>query len=423
MKKRLAVMGRTALLILLVMVAFLGGIYFDRGQTTAFAAPGDQTTPPDFTVFTRVWNLVFDRYVDRKAIDPQKMMYGAISGMLDTLGDTGHTHFSPPSEARANQQDLQGQFEGIGATVGTRDGQVIISSPMPGSPAERAGIRAGDAILQVDGVSVAGMSLDQVISRVRGPKDTSVRLTVLHPGDSEPVDIAIVRGVISVPKTSWAMIPGTKIAHIRLYQFNNGLSRETRQAIDDAKAAGAVGLIIDVRDNPGGLLNEAVDTTSLFLKGGNVLLEQDSTGKQTPFATHNPGLAADLPAVVLVNYGTASAAEILAGALQDSGQATIIGTRTFGTGTVLSTFRMTDGSELLLGTAEWLTPNGHFIKGNGIQPDQTVRLPAGALTLLPEREKDMTVADFQANTDAQVQAAVKLLSQKLQAMPESQVAP
>ena len=264
-------------------------------------------------------------------------------------------------------------------------------------------------MLQVDGVDVSGLTVDQIISRVRGPKGTAVRLTVLHPGDTDPVDIVIVREEIILPKTNWSFVPGTHIAHIRLYQFTNNVSRETAQAIHEARDLGASGLIIDVRDNPGGLLDEVTRVTSQFLKSGNVLLEQDAQGKRTPVAVRGAEAATDLPMVVLVNYGSASASEIFAGALQDYRRASIVGTRTFGTGTVLSTFNMPDGSHLVLGTAQWLTPNAHFIKGNGIVPDFNVRMPGSALTLMPEQESKMSEAEFNASNDSQLQFAVRLL--------------
>lgn len=410
MRSRLRQLQRLVLQSILLVCVFAGGIYFERAQEVAQAAPNAAATPaPDFGVFTRVWNLVYEQYVDRAAIDPKKMMYGAISGMLDSLGDSGHTRFETPDEVKRQATDDSGKFEGIGATIGTHEGQTIISAPLPGSPAERAGVRAGDVMLQVDGVDVSGLTVDQIISRVRGPKGTAVRLTVLHPGDTDPVDIVIVREEIILPKTNWSFVPGTHIAHIRLYQFTNNVSRETVQAIHEARDLGASGLIIDVRDNPGGLLDEVTRVTSQFLKSGNVLLEQDAQGKRTPVAVRGAEAATDLPMVVLVNYGSASASEIFAGALQDYRRASIVGTRTFGTGTVLSTFNMPDGSHLVLGTAQWLTPNAHFIKGNGIVPDFNVRMPGSALTLMPEQESKMSEAEFNASNDSQLQFAVRLL--------------
>jgi carboxyl-terminal processing protease len=410
MRSLLHHLPRLILQFALLALAFTGGVYFDRLINVAQAAPEAVATPaPDFSVFTRVWNLVYEQYVDRAAIDPKKMMYGAISGMLDTLGDSGHTRFENPDEVKRQAADDSGKFEGIGATIGTRDGQTIISAPLPGSPAERAGIRAGDVMLQVDGADVSSLTVDQIISRVRGPKGTSVRLTVLHPGDSGPVDITIVREEINLPRTSWSFVPGTHIAHIRLYEFSTNVSREVIQAIEQARAQNATGLIIDVRDNPGGLLSEVTRVTSQFLKSGNVLLEQDAQGKRSPVTVRGTGVATDLPAVVLINYGSASASEIFAGALQDYKRASIVGTRTFGTGTVLSTFNMPDGSHLVLGTSQWLTPNGHFIKGNGIAPDFNVRMPGGALTLMPEQESKMSQADFRGFNDTQLLFAVDLL--------------
>ncbi|RME71311.1 MAG: S41 family peptidase [Chloroflexi bacterium] len=398
------------LLLLVVVAAFGGGVYAARmgllpGTETVQAA--DQ--PPEFAVFWQVWGLVQRYFVDREALDPTQMTYGAIRGLIDSLGDEGHTRFLTPDEARRQQTDITGSFFGIGATVGIRDGLPVIVSPFDGSPADQAGLKPGDIIIEVDGEDVTTLPLNDVVDRIRGEEGTEVVLTIFRPDTNQSLDISIIRAEIKIPATDWAMVPGTDVALIRMIQFNGNLKDELVADIQEARNAGASALIVDVRNNPGGLLEQAIEVTSQFLSEGNVLLQEDAQGNRETYPVKPGGVATDIPLVVLVNGGSASAAEIFAGAIQDHQRGPVVGETTFGTGTVLQPFELDDGSVLLLGTSQWLTPNGRLIRKNGIEPDVLVDLPAGADLLSPGEVKEMTLDEIAASEDAQLLKALELL--------------
>ncbi len=413
-------MGRWRQLFLtLVVLAIISGSSFTAGITAERSGlvPGSlHIEPPElvsqFSVFWQAWGLVQDHFVDRQAVDPRTMTYGAIEGMLTSLGDPGHTRFLTPDEAKMQSSDIAGEFQGIGAELGQKDGVLIVVAPLDGSPAQKAGIQAGDALLAVDGQQVAGMSLDQVVRMVRGPEGSKVTLTVIHPNGMSTTDVTIVRAKIEVHPVTWAMVPGTKIAHLRISQFSANTNKDLLAALKELRAAGAQGMVVDLRSNTGGLLDQCISVTSQFLSGGNVLLEQDAQGNRKAQAVQPGGQATDLPMVVLINRGTASAAEIFAGAIQDNQRAKLVGETTFGTGTVLSSFQLSDGSALLLGTSEWLTPNGRQIWKHGVEPDVPVQTTANTTALSPRNEADMSVDQFRAANDAQLMKALELLGQK-----------
>ena len=401
-------------LLVLITGSFAGGAmaaqmgYLPRivPASAAADAPTD-----DMSVFWEAWRLIRANYVDRAALEhPNQLAYAAIRGVTDALGDTGHTRFLTPEEASAENEHLDGKFFGIGAYLGVDDQKrPFIITPFAGSPAEKAGIRAGDVILQVDGVDVTGMPLDDVVSRIKGEKGTKVTLTVLHENESVPQDITVVRDEIKIPAVDWAFIPDTKIAFIRLNQFSGVVNEQMVAAIKSAQAEGATALIVDVRMNGGGLLDQAIKVSSQFLQDGDVLLEKNAKGDVKHFPVEKGGIALDIPLVVLVDKGTASAAEIFAGAIQDHKRGTVIGEKTFGTGTVLTPYTLSDGSMLLLGTSEWLTPDGRQIWRHGITPDETVELSADQHLLIPPDVKKMTADEFQQAGDAQLLAAVKAI--------------
>jgi carboxyl-terminal processing protease len=329
--------------------------------------------------------------------------------MVDALGDTGHSRFLSPEMVQEQHDFTSGQVEGIGAYVEIKDGHVVIVAPMDGSPAQQAGLHPGDVILKVDGEDVTGMPIDQVVSRILGPAGTSVTLTVLPSGTEQTRDVTLVRAHITLQNVIWKQLPGTRIAHVRIVAFSKGVTDDLKQALSEIQQEELAGIILDLRSNPGGLLSEAIGTASQFLQGGNVLLEKDAQGKISPVAVVQGGLAPDLPLVVLIDAGSASAAEIVAGALQDAGRAKLVGETTFGTGTVLNEFSLSDGSALLLATEEWLTPNGRTIWHQGIAPDVQVTLEQGSSPLLPEAEEGMTPEQVQNSGDAQLLRALELL--------------
>ena len=346
------------------------------GITVRTASASDE--PPQFDVFWEVWDLVDEYFVDQDNIDPMRMTYGAINGMLATLGDDNHTIFFSPEEAEQQESQLEGSFEGIGAFVEGHETGFRIVAPIHGSPAEEAGILAGDIVLKVDGEDIGGIPEWEIISRIRGPAGTSVVLTVLHPNETEPTDITVVRGKIDVESVTWARIPETNYIYLQISQFASDTGDELQkslEAIDAQVAAGEAidGVVLDLRNNPGGYLQEALRVNTQFLDAGKMILhERDAEGEIRTYRSVGNGLARTYPMIVLINQGTASAGEITAGALKENGRAKLIGQPTLGTGTVLQPFNLSDGSVLRLGVTNWLTPEKNLIKGEGVQPDSVV---------------------------------------------------
>lgn len=407
--KGMKLLARRFLVLLLLAVVFAAGAAVDRaGLLPGATANEPQGVKSTFSIFWEAWDLVQQHFVDRAAVDPKGMTYGAIEGMLDSLGDVGHTRFLSPEDLRKEQEALAGRLEGIGAELVVRNGHPTVLAPLAGSPAQAAGLRPGDAIVRVDGKDVADLSLEQVVNLVRGPSGTSVTLTVLHPGETVLTDITITRARVTVPNVSWNRLSGTNIAHVLISEFGERATSDLVAALNAATSGGARALILDLRNDPGGLRDEAIGVASQFLREGNVLLEQDSQGRRTPLPVKPGGVALDVPLAVLINEGTASAAEIVAGSLQDHQRAPLVGTDTFGTGTVLGTYGLSDGSAVLLGTAEWLTPNGRQIWHHGITPDVPVELPAGAFPLIPEA--GLTLEQVQASQDTQLLRAIQELN-------------
>lgn len=387
-----------------VGVAFGGsGILFEPKVVRA------QDQPVEFDVFWQVWQLAQDNFVDKEALDTTHLTYGAVRGLIQALGDEGHTRFLTPEEVTRQRTDISGSFFGIGARVGIEDGLPVIVAPFDGSPADEAGIKAGDIIFEVDGTDVTGFLLNDAVELIRGEKGTEVILTIFRPDTSESLEISVIRDEIKIPAAGWGMIPGTNAALIRMSQFNGNLQDNIIDIVGEAEKAGATHLVIDVRNNPGGLLDQAVGVTSQFLKEGNVLLQEDANGNREAYAVRDNGVAQDIPLVVLVNRGSASSAEIFAGAIQDHKRGLVVGETTFGTGTVLRPFDLDDGSALLLGTSQWLTPNGRLIRKQGIEPDVIVELSVGADLISPLDLEELTAAELLQSEDAQLLKALELL--------------
>lgn len=419
MRRILIILGLSALLV----VGLAGGILLDR-ELLASSGGRDLISlvadaPPagipsealaQFQLMAEAWNLIQEKYVDQPAVQPQEMAYGAIDGMVSSLGDTGHSRFLSPEMVQAQENFTQGQLEGIGVYVEMKEGHLVIVAPSDGSPAQRAGLQAGDIILRVDGQNTAGLPLDRVVGMIMGPAGTSVRLTILDPDTGQSRAVTLTRARIDVRNVLWHQLPGTQVAHLRIVAFSRGVTDDLKGALSEIQPQSLHGIILDLRSNPGGLLSEAVGVASQFLTGGNALLVRDAEGNTTPVPVRDGEMASDIPMVVLVNQGTASAAEIVAGALQDAGRARLVGQTTFGTGTVLIEFGLSDGSALLLATEEWLTPNGRVIWHQGIAPDVEVALPAGASPLLPMAEQGLTAEQLQTSDDAQLLRAWELLT-------------
>jgi carboxyl-terminal processing protease len=394
-------------------VGLIGGTLLGCHLLIAFAP---NTIPPDaepnFRLMAEAWNRIQQVYVDHDAVKPHLMTYGAIGGMVDSLGDTGHSRFLTPEMLKQERNFTRGRFEGIGAEVQMKNGQLVIVAPIDGSPAQQAGLKPGDIILKVDDRDVSGLPLDQAVERILGPAGTRVKLTILNLKTHTTKDFTLTRAAITVQNITWHQLPGTTVAHLRIATFSKGVTKDLRNALFAIQKAELTGLILDLRNNPGGLLEEAVSTASQFLQGGDVLLEKDALGKIRPVPVRSGGAAPVLPLEVLINGGTSSGAEIVAGALQDARRAKFVGEKTFGTGTVLETFSLSDGSALMLAIEEWLTPAGHLIWHSGISPDVVVSLPPEVTPLLPVTERELTEEKLRESGDVQLLRALDLLLQE-----------
>ncbi len=390
---------------------FAGGVLVDHFLITPTTASA-QTHSGNLDLVNQAYQVIQQNYVDRTAVNQTQLEYGAISGMVDALGDTGHSRFLSPQMVQEENNFTQGSFDGIGAEVSMNaNGQVIIVAPIDGSPAQAAGVKPGDIMLKVNGQDLTGLSLSDVVSKVLGPAGTQVTLTLQDPKTGATRDVTITRAKITVNNVTWIMLPGTKIADIRIAGFSQGVTNDLVKALQQAQSQGATSLILDLRNDPGGLLNEAIGVTSQFLDSGNVLLVKNAQGQEQSVPVQSGGAATKIPMVVLVNQGTASAAEIVAGALQDAQRATLIGETTFGTGTVLNAFPLSDGSQILLATEEWLTPKGRTIWHKGISPDVTVSVDSSVTLFVPEAGSGMTAAQLQSSGDTQLLKAISELNQ------------
>ncbi|HET6884945.1 MAG TPA: S41 family peptidase [Rubrobacteraceae bacterium] len=392
------------LVVVLLLATALGAYAFGRSQSPAALEDQDRES---LTLYAEALDTVREDYVDQEAIDSKKQTYGAIEGMLDTLGDEGHTRFLTPEEREQNREGLSGTYVGIGIQLEEEAGEVVVAAPIEGSPAERAGIEAGDVVVAVDGESVRGEEVAQVAEKVRGPEGTRVELTVLRGGEEREFDLE--RAEIESPVASWTMIPSSDVAFVRLASFSDTSAEKLAQAFEEARAAGARRFVLDLRDNPGGRLDQAVRMSGNFLEAGSVVyVREDASGEREEVEVEDGTEPIDAPMAVLVNEGTASSAEILAGALRDNERATVMGETTFGTGTVLSEFVLGDGSAILLGVAEWLTPDGDFIRETGIEPDVEVALAEDAEPLTPSDARDLSREEI-LDRDAQLSRAFENL--------------
>ncbi len=369
-------------------------------------APSEEVAET-FRPFWEAWTIVEQNYVDPTQIEPEEMTYGAIRGMLDSLGDIGHTRFLTPEERRLHATQIEGEFAGIGAEVGERDGRIMIVAPLEDSPAEAAGIRAGDVILEIDGQSTENMTISEAVLLVRGEPGTEVTLTILHPDATEAEEITITRQSIELPAARWTMLPGN-VAYIRMNQFSANLHDTLITILEEAEAQGAERYLVDVRNNPGGLVTQVVAVTSEFLEEGIVFIERTRDEQEVTRVTGD-AMVPDAPLVVLANEGSASAAEIFAGALKDQDRALVVGQRTFGTGTVLNSFVLSDGSALLLGVAEWLTPSGELIKLNGVEPNVQVELPPEVFPVSPGQVEGLSASELLELPDTQFVEGYELL--------------
>ena len=361
-----------AILALAVAIASFG-IQFADDLADEVSSPGAETaTVPtevagDFGRVFEVWDILKRDSFGGDTLDATELSRGAVRGMLEALDDP-YAVYLTQDQVQAEREEFSGAFEGIGAEVTMRNGRITIIAPIPDTPADEAGIRPGDVILRIDGESTQGISLQEAVNKIRGPQGEPVELEVVRQHGGEPVTVTIVRGEIHVKSARLRMLVGG-LAHLRLTGFTETTADEVREALEQVRDFEARGLILDVRNNPGGLLRTVVDVTSHFLEGGLVLYEMDGRGVRRDWPVREDGLATQIPMVILINEGSASGGEVLAGALLDRGRATAIGTKTFGKGSVNTLRELKDGTGMYFTIARWFTESGVAIEGEGVEPD------------------------------------------------------
>ena len=374
-----------------IALSFIAGFAY-----SSFILPNSGDLPKEFDPLSEVWTIIYNSYVNQSAIDNEKLAQGAIDGMMQALGDPYSSYYY---NYNTLEDYLQGSFEGIGATVSKESGQLAVVSPIKGSPAERAGIKAGDHILEINGEPTDDLTVTEAVIKIRGPKGTTVTLLIQHEGESTPVEMQIIRAKITEPSVDYKSL-SDDIGYIQIAYFADHTVSEFQTALNDAIINGSKGLILDLRGNPGGYLEVVADIADEFLDGGVILYEAtDSLEIIRDWTASSGGLAVDIPLAVLVDNSSASGSEVLAGALQDHGRAVIIGTQTFGKGSVDSTYELQDGSALYLTTGRWLTPDKHAIEGVGITPDFVV---------------EQSDEDTASGVDTQLNFAIEYLKSHLQ---------
>ena len=334
----------------------------------------------DLKVLTDVLGLLQKEYVEEK--DSKDLIYGAIKGMLETLDP--HSAFMPPNMYKEMQEETKGRFEGLGIEITIKDGVLAVVSPIEDTPAFKAGILAGDQILKIDGELTKNLSLMECVKRLRGPKGTKVTITIMREGFTKPKDFTLIRDVIPVRSVRHELLE-KNYGYIRISQFQEKTASELDnhlKALEEESKGALKGLVLDLRNNPGGLLDQAVKVSDRFIESGLIVsVEGRKEDQKMKFSAHSQGTLSPYPLVVLINGGSASASEIVAGAIQDHGRGILLGTQTFGKGSVQTIFSLKDGAGLRLTTARYFTPNGRSIQAKGITPDITVK------PLLPEEEK------------------------------------
>jgi carboxyl-terminal processing protease len=352
------------------------------------------TQNPDFAFFWDVVNLVREKHVNGADLNDEKVLEGAIHGAIEELDDPYSEYFNPV-EAKKFNEDLSGVFGGIGAEIGIRDDQLTVIAPLKGNPAEKAGLKASDKVIEIDATSTRGMDIDMAIKLIRGAPGTTVKLKIMRDGFKEPKEFTVTRAIVNVPTLDWEMKPGG-IAYFKLYNFNANLLPAWNVAAAQALLKSPKGIVVDVRNNPGGFLDVSTAITGWFAKLGEVVVREKLRGgdEERIYANGNEAFSR-IPVVVLVNEGSASASEILAGALKDLRGAKVIGIKSFGKGSVQEVETLSTGAMLKVSIAEWLTPNGSSINKKGISPDYEVKL---------------TEDDVKKNKDPQLQKALEVLN-------------
>jgi carboxyl-terminal processing protease len=356
--------------------------------------------------------VIQDNYVAIDDVNESDLIYGAASGMVDALGDTGHSTFQTPAQAKQFDNVLNGEFVGIGVSMDYSTGSPVVSYTFDGSPAEKAGVRAGDIFTAIDGTLTAGLKPEDVQALLLGDEGEAVTVSISRPSTGETLDIKIVRAVIEYPLVTYAMLPND-IALINVSQYATGVTNELKSAIRAVKREGATGIILDLRNNGGGLVFEAIGVASQFVPEGKPLyLYQERDGDPRPVNAVPNGLWTDSPLVVLMNGNTASSSEITIAGIVDANRGKSVGEHTFGTGTVLTPFNLDDGSGLNLGTAKWLLPDGSSAWHVGIAPDVPVSQPIDTELVIPDSDSNpISMDELEASSDQQLKIAFNTITE------------
>lgn len=392
----------------LVVLSFGAGLGVDRlGGVTASSTLSEAE---GYDTLEETWDLIQNEYVAVDGVTEEELLQGAASGMVDALGDTGHSTYLTPEEAAAFNANSEGEFVGIGIYLDFETGRPVIVSALDNSPAQKAGLRTGDILTSIDGQSTDGLSQFEISDLLAGDAGESIDLGILRPLENDEFEVSVTRARVEIVPVTWRMLPND-VAQIRLSEFTVGATRELQRAIRAAEADGATSIIFDLRDNPGGLVFEAIGVASQFLpEGTTIYLNQERDAEPLPIKAVPDGLATDIPLVVLINGGSASSAEITAAGISDSGRGELIGQTTFGTGTVLTPYELEDGSIVLLGTALWLEPDGDQVWKTGVEPDQEVGLDPGSFISRPSDDPKLTTDELAESGDAQLIAGYETLT-------------
>ena len=354
--------------------------------------------PPDLAKLGEAYGILLEEHIDHEVLDPDELTDGAIRGLLAALQDPHASYLSADQHAK-EQEGYRGYFDGIGARVTLTDAGLTVIAPIPGAPAESAGIRAGDIILAVDGATIDHLTLIEAVNLIRGPRGTDVTLLVRRPNSFEEQSITVTRGRIPIDSTSFRMLDGG-IGHLWVYSFSDTTEQEVRDALDELGDAQGRGLVLDLRNNPGGLLAAVLDVSDLFLDGGSILYEIDAQGQRTDHEASRGGDANSIPMTVLVNQYSASASEILAGAIKANGRAPVIGETTFGKGSVNITRELSDGSAIYFSIRRWYLPDGTQIEGHGVTPNVEIA-------------SDVQTLPVPLDDDVALRKAIEILEQQL----------
>lgn len=402
-------MARPASTVLLMLLTLVLGIAIGQGMTPSGGtalAQSSMVDRPEFATLESTWELIHAQWADPESIDDAALIFGAAKGMVDALGDQGHSGFLDPTMTAEMAAESEKSYVGIGVEVDSRCGVPVVMSTFKDSPARTAGMMPGDIIDEVDGVSTRNMDIDGLRDAILGNEGDALTVTVERPGQAEPLSLDLTRGTIERNPVTWQWLPD-KTVHMRITAFEPGVNQLVRSALQTIRDEGAQHLILDLRGNPGGLVSEVIGVASQFLdEGSTIFKEQDRTGDAKSIRTvGRDGPALGMDVVVLIDGQSASGAEVLAAGLRDNGRATLVGETTFGTGTVLSTFDQKDGSSVILGTAFWLTPEGEHVWQQGVDPDTFVSMAPDEFPVRPEDDPNLTAEELATSNDAQLQAA------------------